>query len=151
MPLVLLKARVAKPSPSYLKSNSSVCLLGESASAPSQLTGIGEDVPTSSHAWARRDHARRQRIVEREDLKLGRLHHEQLLHLPELAWIGSGEVVVLGPVLGQVGEFPLVAVHHVRVGRRDEQPRRADRVRVGVPAVLGDATICTGVRIGTPQ
>src|SRR5207248_1704428 len=35
-PLVLLKASVAKPRPSYLKSNSSACLPDESASVPSQ-------------------------------------------------------------------------------------------------------------------
>ena len=37
-PLKLLKASVAKPRPSYLKSYSSVCLPGNSASAPSQRT-----------------------------------------------------------------------------------------------------------------
>jgi hypothetical protein len=31
MPLMLLKASVAKPRPSYLKSNTMVCLPGESA------------------------------------------------------------------------------------------------------------------------
>jgi hypothetical protein len=35
-PLTLLKASVAKPSPSYLKSNTSACLPGASASGPSQ-------------------------------------------------------------------------------------------------------------------
>ena len=36
MPLELLKASVATPRPSYLKSNSIVCLPGDSASGPSQ-------------------------------------------------------------------------------------------------------------------
>src|SRR5262245_51538186 len=38
MPLRLLNASVPVPSPSYLKSNSSVCLPGISASGPSQRT-----------------------------------------------------------------------------------------------------------------
>src|SRR4051812_38306919 len=39
-PLKLLKASIAKPRPSYLKSYSSVCLPGNSASAPSQRTHV---------------------------------------------------------------------------------------------------------------
>ncbi len=45
---------------------------------------------------------------------------------------------------------PLVAVHHVLVGRRAELPRRADRLRVGVPAVVINASVAEHLEVLGP-
>jgi hypothetical protein len=49
-------------------------------------------------------------IVERKDLELLRLRHEEVLHFFEFGRVVLSHVMALGEVFGQIVELPLVVV-----------------------------------------
>ena len=80
-------------------------------------------------------------------LILGGLDPEQILQLLELVGIGGRDVVVLRPVLGEIEELPLDAVHDVLRLRRGAVPRLPVGHRRGHPAVVIERPIAEHLEI----
>ena len=75
--------------------------------------GVGERGAACHDAGARKDEAGERRGIERQDLISGRLDPEQILQLLELLGVARRQVVVLRPVLGEIEQLPLDAVHDI--------------------------------------
>ena len=138
MPLMLLKASVPMPRPSYLKSNSSVCLPGDSASAPSQRTRFRSTRFQSEHRLA----LQHVEAVAAEAAALGDEH----AFAAALRDFDLGLEVVRGiedarrVAVGRAGERAGVGEHVAAGGdagpRRDE-PRRHRRIERQHLVLLG--------------
>ena len=78
-----------------------------------QFARIGELGSPSDVARLGGENAREVAIVQGEDLVFRRFHDEEFLHLPQLVGHRGCEIVGLRVVVGDVIEFPFVAVDHV--------------------------------------
>ena len=74
-------------------------------------------------------------VAQGEHLIFRRFHEEELLHIPQLVGHLGCEIIGLRVVLGDVIQFPFVAVDHVRHFGHGRQPRRYSRGRGSHPAI----------------
>ena len=81
---------------------------------PVNAARIGELGSPSGVARLGGENPRKEAIVHGEHLIFRRFHDEQFLHLPQLVGHLGCEIVGLRVVLGDVIQFPFVAVDHVR-------------------------------------
>ena len=108
--------------------------------------GVDELVSARRGAGPSRQDAGEPGVVQREDLVLGRLRHEDRLHLLQLVRHCRREVVVLRVVLGDVVQLPVVVVD----GREDTGPHQPGRLRRrgrGDPPVVIDGAVADHLEV----
>jgi len=106
-----------------------------------QFARIGEDRASRRDARTRRIPARERRVVEWKHVVLLRFGIEEGLQILDLLRHLRSEIVVLGGVLLNVVELPLVPADDVRRRRAAQLPRQGHRRCRRHPAIMIDGTI----------